>query len=218
MKYFSEKLNALFDTEAELLHAEHEAEREAEIEAKAKADKLYDNINDILGLACAHMAFAMQNARDALALAAKIEDDYGVKYKFSRSLIGKKAEEYLEEMCNCMEENDAYTEQCLEAWDDAWNGNNDSCMFCGGSECDCDYNCAECDCDYNCAECEVDTPKCCALNTPSSEYRPFYSINLRNPIFQRFIHEYRNIAPMKKLAEEFPTIADMFDRLESGND
>ena len=206
MKYFSEKLNALFNTEAELLHAEHEAENEA----KAKADRLYDDINDILGLACAHMAFAMQNARDALALAAKIEDDYGVKYEFSRGLIGKKAEEYIEEMCNCLQENDAYTEQCLEAWDDAWNGNNDSCTCCGGSECDCN-----CDCD----ECEVDTTsKCCALNTPSSEYRPFYSINIRNPIFQRFIHEYRNIAPMKKLAEEFPTIADMFDRLESGND
>ena len=203
MKYFSEKLNALFDTEAELLHAEHEAENEA------KADRLYDDINDILGFACAHMAFAMQKARDAFALAAKIEDNYGVKYEFSRGLIGKKAEEYLEEMCNCMEENDAYAEQCLEAWDDAWNGNNDSCICCGESGCDCDCNCAEC---------EVDTSKCCALNTPSSEYRPFYSINIRNPIFQRFIHEYRNIAPMKKLAEEFPTIADMFDRLESGND
>ena len=205
MKYFSEKLNALFNTEAELLRAEHEAENEA----KAKADRLYDDINDILGFACAHMAFAMQKARDAFALAAKIEDDYGVKYEFNRVLIGKKAEEYLEEMCNCMEENDAYTEQCLEAWDDAWNGNNDSCPCCGGSECDCDCNCAEC---------EVDTPKCCALNTPASEYRPFYSINIRNPIFQRFIHEYRNIAPMKRLAEEFPTIAEMFDRLESGND
>lgn len=205
MKYFSEKLNALFNTEAELLHAEHEAENEA----KVKADRLYDDINDILGLACAHMAFAIQNARDALALAAKIEGDYGVKYEFSRNLIGKKAEEYLEEMCNCMEENDAYTEQCLEAWDDAWNGNNDSCMCCGGSECDYD-----CDCDG----CEVDTSEFCAARTPASEYRPFYSINIRNPIFQRFIHEYRNITPMKKLAEEFPTIADMFDRLESGND
>lgn len=205
MKYFSEKLNALFNTEAELLHAEHEAENEA----KAKADRLYYDINDILGFVCAHMAFAMQKARDAFALAAKIEDDYGVKYKFSRSLIGKKAEEYLEEMCNCMEENDAYTEQCLEAWDDAWNGNNDSCMCCGGSECDCD-----CDCN----ECEADGSEYCVANTSSSEYRPFYSINIRNPIFQRFIHEYRNITPMKKLAEEFPTIADMFDRLESGND
>lgn len=205
MKYFSEKLNALFDTEAELLRAEHEAENEA----KAKADRLYDDINDILGLACAHMAFAMQNARDALALAAKIEDDYGVKYKFSRILIGKKAEEYLEEMCNCMEENDAYTEQCMEAWDDAWNGNNDSCPCCGGSEC---YS----DCD--CYKCQVHNWEYCAANTSSSEYRPFYSINIRNPIFQRFIHEYRNIAPMKRLAEEFPTIADMFDRLESGND
>ena len=203
MKYFSEKLNALFNTEAELLHAEHEAENEA------KADRLYDDINDILGLACAHMAFAMQNARDALALAAKIEDDYGVKYKFSRSLIGKKAEEYLEEMCNGMEEDDAYAEQCLEAWDDAWNGNNDSCIYCGGSEC-------ECDCDCN--ECEADSSEYCVANTFASEWRPFYSINIRNPIFQRFIHEYRNITPMKKLAEEFPTIADMFDRLESGND
>ena len=205
MKYFSEKLNALFDTEAELLHAEHEAE----IEAKAKADRLYYDINDILGFACAHMAFAMQKARDAFALAAKIEDDYGVKYEFSRGLIGKKAEEYLEKMCNCMEENDAYAEQCLEAWDDAWNGNNDSCMCCGGSECDC-----KCDCD----ECEADGSEYCVANTSASEYHPFYSINIRNPIFQRFIHEYRNIAPMKKLAEEFPTIADMFDRLESGND
>ena len=203
MKYFSEKLNALFNTEAELLHAEHEAENEA------KADRLYDDINDILGLACAHMAFAMQKARDALALAAKIEDDYGVKYKFSRSLIGKKAEEYLEEMCNGMEEDDAYAEQCLEAWDDAWNGNNDSCIYCGGSEC-------ECDCDCN--ECEADSSEYCVANTFASEWRPFYSINIRNPIFQRFIHEYRNITPMKKLAEEFPTIADMFDRLESGND
>ena len=205
MKYFSEKLNALFNTEAELLHAEHEAE----IEAKAKADRLYYDFNDLLGFACAHMAFAIQKIRDAFALAAKTEDDYGVKYEFSYGLIGKKAEEYLKEMCNCMEENDAYVEQCLKAWDDAWNGNNDSCICCGGSECDCDCNCAEC---------EVDTPECCALNTPSSEYRPFYSINIRNPIFQRFIHEYRNIAPMKRLAEEFPTIADMFDRLESGND
>lgn len=203
MKYFSEKLNALFDTEAELLRAEHEAENEA------KADRLYDDINDILGFACAHMAFAMQKARDAFALAAKIEDDYGVKYKFSRSLIGKKAEEYLEEMCNCMEENDAYTEQCLEAWDDAWNGNNDSCICCGESGCGCSCNCDGC---------EVNTSEFCAARTPASEYRPFYSINIRNPIFQRFIHEYRNIAPMKKLAEEFPTIADMFDRLESGND
>ena len=207
MKYFSEKLNALFDTEAELLRAEHEAERDAK--AKAKADRLYDDINDILGLACAHMAFAMQNARDALALAAKIEDDYGVKYKFSRSLIGKKAEEYLEEMCNCMEENDAYTEQCLEAWNDAWNGNNDSCICCGESECD-----GDCDC----YKCQVHNSEYCVARTSASERRPFYSINIRNPIFQRFIHEYRNIAPMKKLAEEFPTIADMFDRLESGND
>ena len=205
MKYFSEKLNALFDTEAELLHAEHEAENKA----KAKADRLYYDINDLLGFTCAQMAFAIQKARDAFALAAKIEDDYGVKYEFSRGLIGKKAEEYLEKMCNCMEENDAYTEQCLEAWDDAWNGNNDSCMCCGGSECDCD-----CDCD----ECEADGSEYCVANTSASEYRPFYSINIRNPIFQRFIHEYRNIAPMKKLAEEFPTIADMFDRLESGND
>lgn len=204
MKYFSEKLNALFNTEAELLHAEHEAENAA----KAKADKLYYDINDILGFACAHMAFAMQKARDALALAAKIEDNYGVKYKFSRSLIGKKAEEYLEEMCNGMEENDAYAEQCLEAWDDAWNGNNDSCICCGGSECDCD-----CDCD----ECELDGSEYCVASSHASD-RPFYSINIRNPIFQRFIHEYRNIAPMKRLAEEFPTIADMFDRLESGND
>ena len=203
MKYFSEKLNALFDTEAELLRAEHEAENEA------KADRLYDDINDILGFACAHMAFAMQKARDAFALAAKIEDDYGVKYKFSRGLIGKKAEEYLEEMCNCMEENNAYTEQCLEAWDDAWNGNNDSCICCGESGCGC-----SCDCDG----CEVNTSEFCAARPPASEYRPFYSINIRNPIFQRFIHEYRNITPMKKLAEEFPTIADMFDRLESGND
>lgn len=61
MKYFSEKLNALFDTEAELLRAEHDAENEA------KADRLYDDINDILGFACAHMAFAMQKARDAFA-------------------------------------------------------------------------------------------------------------------------------------------------------
>ena len=200
MKYFSEKLNALFNTEAELLRAE----REAENEAKAKADRLYYDFNDLLGFACAHMAFAMQKARDAFALAAKIEDDYGEKYEFSSGIKNKKAEEYLEEMCNCMEENDAYVEQCLKAWDDAWNGNNDSCICCGGSECDCDCNCAEC---------EVDTSKYCALNAPSSEYRPFYSINIRNPIFQRFIHEYRNIAPMKKLAEEFPTIADMFDRL-----
>ena len=203
MKYFSEKLNALFNTEAELLHAEREAENEA------KADRLYDDINDILGLACAHMAFAMQNARDALALAAKIEDDYGVKYEFSRNLIGQKAEEYLEEMCNGMEEDDAYAEQCLEAWDDAWNGNNDSCICCGESEC---YG--DCDCD----ECEADGLEYCVARTPASEWRPFYSINIRNPIFQRFIHEYRNIAHMKKLAEEFPTIADMFDRLESGND
>ena len=203
MKYFSEKLNALFDTEAELLRAEHKAENEA------KADRLYDDVNDILGFACAHMAFAMQKAIDAFALAAKIEDDYSVKYKFNRGLIGKKAEEYLEKMCNCMEENDAYTEQCLEAWDDAWNGKNDSCICCGESECDCDCSCAEC---------EAAGSECCAVNTPTSEYRPFYSINIRNPIFQRFIHEYRNIAPMKRLAEEFPTIADMFDRLESGND
>ena len=207
MKYFSEKLNALFNTEAELLRAEHEAENEAK--AKAKADRLYDDINDILGFACAHMAFAMQKARDAFALAAKIEDDYGVKYEFSRGLIGKKAEEYLEEMCNGMEEDDAYAEQCLEAWDDAWNGNNDSCMCCGGSECD-----GDCDC----YKCQVHSSEYCVANTPASEYRPFYSINIRNPIFQRFIHEYRNIAPMKRLAEEFPTIADMFDRLESGND
>ena len=155
------------------------------------------------------MAFAMQKARDAFALAAKIEDDYGVKYEFSRGLIGKKAEEYLEEMCNGMEEDDAYAEQCLEAWDDAWNGNNDSCMCCGGSECD-----GDCDC----YKCQVHSSEYCVANTPASEYRPFYSINIRNPIFQRFIHEYRNIAPMKRLAEEFPTIADMFDRLESGND
>ena len=203
MKYFSEKLNALFNTEAELLRAEREAENEA------KADELYNNINDILGFACAYMAFAMQKARDAFGLAEKIEDTYGVKYEFNRGLIGDIAEKYIEEMCNCMEEDDAYAEQCLEAWDDAWNGNNDSCVCCGESECDCD-----CDCD----ECEVDTSEYCVANTPASEYRPFYSINIRNPIFQRFIHEYRNIAPMKKLAEEFPTIADMFDRLESGND
>ena len=203
MKYFSEKLNALFNTEAELLRAEREAENEA------KADELYNNINDILGFACAYMAFAMQKARDAFGLAEKIEDTYGVKYEFNRGLIGDIAEKYIEEMCNCMEESDAYAEQCLEAWDDAWNGNNDSCACCGESECDCD-----CDCD----ECEVDTSEYCVVNTPASEYRPFYSINIRNPIFQRFIHEYRNIAPMKKLAEEFPTIADMFDRLESGND
>lgn len=203
MKYFSEKLDALFDTEAELFCAE----REAEIEAKA--DKLYDDINDILGFACAYMAFAMQKARDAFALAAKIEDVYGVKYEFNRGLIGQKTEEYIEKMCSCLEENDAYAEQCLEAWDDAWNGNNDSCICCGESECDCD-----CDCD----ECEVGTPEYCVASTPASEYRPFYSINIRNPIFQRFIHEYRNTASMKKLAEEFPTIADMFDRLESGND
>ena len=203
MKYFSEKLNALFDTEAELLRAEHEAEN------VAKANELYNNINDILGFACAHMAFAMQKARDAFALAAKIEDDYGVKYEFSRGLIGNIAEKYLEEMCDCMEEDDAYTEQCLEAWDDAWNGNNDSCMCCGGSECDCN-----CDCD----ECEADGSEYCVANTSASDYRPFYSINIRNPIFQHFIHEYRNIAPMKKLSEEFPSIADMFDRLESGND
>lgn len=189
MKYFSEKLNVFFNTEAELLRAEHEAEN------AAKADELYGSIDDILG--------------SVFALAAKIEDAYGVKYEFNRDLIDSKAEKYLEEMCNCMEENDAYTEQCLEAWDDAWNGNNDSCICCGESECDCD-----CDCDG----CEVDTPEYCVANTPASEYRPFYSINVRNPIFQRFIHEYRNIAPMKKLAEEFPTIADMFDRLESGND
>ena len=205
MKYFSEKLNALFNTEAELLRAEHEAENEA----KAKADRLYDDINDILGFACAYMAFAMQKARDAFALAAKIEDDYGVKYEFSRDLIGKKAEEYLEEMCYYMEENDAYVEQCLEAWDDAWNGNNDSCICCGGSKYD-----GDCDC----YQCQVHNSEYCVARTPASEWRPFYSINIRNPIFQRFIHEYRNIAPMKKLAEEFPTIADMFDRLESGND
>lgn len=205
MKYFSEKLNTLFDTEVELLRAEHEAE----IEAKAKADRLYYDISDLLGFACAHMAFAIQKVRDAFALAAKIEDICGVKYEFSRNLIGRKAEEYLEKMCNGMEENDAYTEQCLEAWDDAWNGNNDSCMCCGGSECDCN-----CDCN----ECEADGSEYCVANTSANEYRPFYSINIRNPIFQRFIHEYRNIAPMKKLAEEFPTIADMFDRLESGND
>ena len=205
MKYFSEKLNALFNTEAELLRAEHEAENEA----KAKADRLYYDINDILGFACAHMAFAMQKARDALALAAKIEDVYGVKYEFSRNLIGKKAEEYLEEMCNGMEENDAYAEQCLEAWDDAWNGNNDSCICCGESECD-----GDCDC----YKCQVHNSEYCVASSHASEYRPFYSINIRNPIFQRFIHEYRNITPMKKLAEEFPIIADMFDRLESGND
>lgn len=203
MKYFSEKLNALFDTEAELLRAERKAENEA------KADELYDDINDILGFACAYMTFAMQKVRDALALAAKIENTYGVKYEFNRGLIGDISEKYIKEMCNCMEENDAYTEQCLEAWDDAWNGNNDSCMCCGESECDCN-----CDCN----ECEADDSEYCVANTSASEYRPFYSINIRNPIFQRFIHEYRNIAPMKKLAEEFPTIADMFDRLESGND
>lgn len=203
MKYFSEKLNALFNTEAELLRAEREAENEA------KADELYNNINDILGFACAYMAFAMQKARDAFDLAEKIEDTYGVKYEFNRGLIGDIAEKYIKEMCNCMEEDDAYAEQCLEAWDDAWNGNNDSCICCGESECN--YNC---DCD----ECEVDTPEYCMANVPAREHRPFYSINIRNPIFQRFIHEYRNIAPMKKLAEEFSTIADMFDRLESGND
>lgn len=189
MKYFSEKLNVFFNTEAELLRAEHEAEN------AAKADELYDSIDDILG--------------SVFALAVKIEDAYGVKYEFNRDLIDSKAEKYLEKMCNSMKENDVYAEQCLEAWDDAWNGNNDSCICCGESECDCD-----CDCD----ECEVDTPECCVANTPASEYRPFYSINVRSPIFQRFIHEYRNIAPMKKLAEEFPIIADMFDRLESGND
>ena len=203
MKYFSEKLNALFDTEAELLRAEHEAEN------VAKANELYNNINDILGFTCAYMAFAMQKARDAFGLAEKIEDTYGVKYKFNRGLIGDIAEKYIEEMCNCMEEDDAYTEQCLEAWDDAWNGNNDSCMCCGGSECDCN-----CDCD----ECEADGSEYCVANTSASDYRPFYSINIRNPIFQHFIHEYRNITPMKKLAEEFPSIAEMFDRLESGND
>lgn len=201
MKYFSEKLNALFNTEAELLRAEREAENEA------KADELYNNINDILGFACAYMAFAMQKARDAFDLAEKIEDTYGVKYEFNRGLIGDIAEKYIEEMCNCMEEDDAYAEQCLEAWDDAWNGNNDSCACCGASDCD-----SDCDCE----ECEADTEHC--VQNTLKVYRPFYSINIRNPIFQRFIHEYRNIAPMKKLAEEFPTIADMFDRLESGND
>nr|DAW17818.1 MAG TPA: conotoxin [Caudoviricetes sp.] len=201
MKYFSEKLNALFNTEAELLHAEHEAENEA------KADELYNNINDILGFACAYMAFAMQKARDAFDLAEKIEDTYGVKYEFNRGLIGDIAEKYIEEMCNCMEEDDAYAEQCLGAWDDAWNGNNDSCVCCGASDCDSDCPCEECEADM----------EHCVQNT-LKVYRPFYSINIRNPIFQRFIHEYRNIAPMKKLAEEFPTIADMFDRLESGND
>jgi hypothetical protein len=201
MKYFSEKLNALFNTEAELLRAEHEAENEA------KADELYNNINDILGFACAYMAFAMQKARDAFCLAEKIEDTYGVKYKFNRGLIGDIAEKYIEEMCNCLEEDDAYAEQCLEAWDDAWNGNNDSCVCCGASDCDSDCLCEECEADA----------EHCVLNT-LKEYRPFYSINIRNPIFQRFIHEYRNITPMKKLAEEFPAIADMFDRLESGND
>lgn len=201
MKYFSEKLNALFNTEAELLRAEREAENEA------KADELYNNINDILGFACAYMAFAMQKARDVFGLAEKIEDTYGVKYEFNRGLIGDIAEKYIEEMCNCMEENDAYAEQCLEAWDDAWNGNNDSCVCCGASDCDSDCPCEEC---------EADTEHC--VQNTLKVYRPFYSINIRNPIFQRFIHEYRNIAPMKKLAEEFPTIADMFDRLESGND
>lgn len=201
MKYFSEKLNALFNTEAELLRAEHEAENEA------KADELYNNINDILGFACAYMAFAMQKARDAFDLAEKIEDTYGMKYEFNRGLIGDIAEKYIEEMCNCMEEDDAYAEQCLEAWDDAWNGNNDSCVCCGASDCDSDCPCEEC---------KADTEHC--VQNTLKVYRPFYSINIRNPIFQRFIHEYRNIAPMKKLAEEFPTIADMFDRLESGND
>ena len=66
MKYFSEKLNALFNTEAELLRAEREAENEA------KADELYNNINDILGFACAYMAFAMQKARDAFGLAERL--------------------------------------------------------------------------------------------------------------------------------------------------
>ena len=201
MKYFSEKLNALFDTEAELLRAEHEAEN------VAKANELYNNINDILGFACAYMAFAMQKARDAFGLAEKIEDTYGVKYKFNRGLIGDIAEKYIEEMCNCMEEDDAYTEQCLEAWDDAWNGNNDSCACCGASDCDSDCQCEEC---------EADTGYC--VQNTLNEYRPFYSINIRNPIFQHFIHEYRNITPMKKLAEELPSIAEMFDRLESGND
>lgn len=201
MKYFSEKLNALFDTEAELLRTEHEAEN------VAKANELYNNINDILGFACAYMAFAMQKARDAFGLAEKIEDTYGVKYKFNRGLIGDIAEKYIEEMCNCMEEDDAYTEQCLEAWDDAWNGNNDSCACCGASDCDSDCLCGEC---------EADTGYC--VQNTLKKYRPFYSINIRNPIFQHFIHEYRNITPMKKLAEEFPSIAEMFDRLESGND
>lgn len=201
MKYFSEKLNALFNTEAELLRAEREAENEA------KADELYNNINDILGFACAYMAFAMQKARDAFGLAEKIEDTYGVKYEFNRGLIGDITEKYIEEMCNCLEEDDAYAEQCLEAWDDAWNGNNDSCVCCGASDCDSDCPCEECEADA----------EHCVLNT-LKEYRPFYSINIRNPIFQNFIHEYRNIAPLKKLAEEFPSIAEMLDRLESGND
>lgn len=186
MKYFSEKLNVFFNTEAELLEAEHEAENEA------KADELYDDINNILGFVCAYMA-------------VKIEDTYGVEYKFDHSCIGDIVKRYIEGMRNYKEENNAYTEQCLEAWDEAWNGINDSCPCCGESECDCD-------------ECEVDTTEYCVGNTPASEYRPFYSFNIRNPIFQRFIHEYRNTASMKKLAEEFPTIADMFDRLESGND
>lgn len=203
MKYFSEKLNALFNTEAELLRAEREAENEA------KADELYNNINDILGFACAYMAFAMQKARDAFGLAEKIEDTYGVKYEFNRGLIGDIAEKYIEEMCKCMEENDAYAEQCLEAWDDAWNGVNDSCPCCGAS--DCDHGCG-------CNECDIHDLERCARSVTTGKFRPFYSINLRNPIFQNFIHEYRNIAPMKKLAEEFPSIAEMFDRLESGND
>lgn len=187
MKYFSEKLNVFFNTEAELLRAEHEFEN------AAKADELYDRIDDILG--------------SVFALAAKIEDAYGVKYEFNRDLIDSKAEKYIEKMCDCMEEDDAYAEQCLEAWDNAWNGNNDSCICCGASDCDSDCPCEECEADA----------EHCVLNT-LKEYRPFYSINIRNPIFQRFIHEYRNIAPMKKLAEEFPSIAEMLDRLESGND
>lgn len=199
MKYFSEKLNALFDTEAELLKAEREADN------KAKANELYDDINDILGFACAYMTFAMQKVSASLALVFEIENTYGVKYEFNRGLIGGIAEKYIKEMCDCMEEDDAYAKQCLEAWDNAWNGSNDSCICCGESDCDCE-------------ECKANTSEFCVARTPASEHRPFYSINIRNPIFQNFIHEYRNIAPLKELAEEFPSIAEMLDRLESGND
>lgn len=203
MKYYSEKLDELFDSEAELLRVEREAENEE------KADELYDAIDDILGFACAYMAFAMQKARDALVLTAKIEDMYGVEYKFNRDVIGDIAEKYIVDMCRCTEESNAYAEQCLEAWDEAWNGVNDSCVCCGGSDCD-----QDCDCE----ECDVHSEKSCAQYCSVNEFRPFYSINIRNPIFQNFIHEYRNTPFWKKLAEEFPSIAEMFDRLESGND